>query len=175
MPLRIEFYDESLDDAEYRKTMLDRGFRIREPLARQSSGRLGVYIGYARLPSYLDQAPPLPEEWLPRYFFIEKLYDVDLKQGRYEYADQSSAVVIDVQKVKDKSVNAKDQPFYFQVDIQGERLAVIVEAFRLLVTGRLKPKEEWSSPGSIEAPKAEAREPSGSHTLPQTAATTQAA
>ena len=147
MPLRIEFLEESLDEEEVNAFLVANRFRLHEVIKRQPNGRLGVFVGWATLPNYVDQAPAFPKEWDAMYYFTDKLYKVDLKQGLYDYGD----VGLVVQLEKDKDLNE----LYYEVEVKGHDLAKVSHAYIHFRSGKLMPSSDWSSSGAIEAPKAE--------------------
>ncbi len=147
MPLRIEFLEESLDEEEVSVFLVEKRIRLREAIKRQPNGRLGMFVGWASLPNYVDQAPPFPGEWNPMYFYTDKLYETQLKEGLYEYGE----VRMVVQLEKDKDLNK----LYYEVEVKGHDLQKISHAYNHLRSGKLAPVSDWSSPGSVEAPRAE--------------------
>ncbi|MCR4256536.1 MAG: hypothetical protein NUW08_02420 [Candidatus Uhrbacteria bacterium] len=148
MPLRTEFLEETLEEEEVKAFLSETRFRLRETIKRQPSGRLGVFIGWASLPSYLDQAPKFPEEWCAMYYFTDKLYEYELEQGIYKYGE----VTIVVQLEKDHDL----RKLYHEVEVKGASLKRVSEAFGMLCAGKLKPFVPYaSSSGTIEAPKEE--------------------
>lgn len=172
MPLQIEFQREDLTLQEIDNSLKSRGFLIREPIKRMPSGKLGIYIGWAKLPGSLRKLPAtkvFPSDWETEFHYHDKLYGVEIAQGHYEYGrDSEITIVMDVQVTEDD-----ERRLCYAVNASGKSLEKLSQAFQHLMTGTLRPEKAWSSAGSVEAPVPDAKEEgSGQHNLPPTAATT---
>jgi hypothetical protein len=135
MPLRIEFADRNLTDDEVAEFLEEERLRLREPIKRQTSGRFGIYVAWAKLPNYLDQATSFPEEWEPIYFFTDKMYGMRLQQGVYEIDEQGGTITLIVQMSKDRDLGV----LYHEVEVKGENLESVSKAFLRLLSGELEP------------------------------------
>jgi len=175
MAMRTEFQLASLMESEVKKYLVKKGFTLRSEVLRQGNGRLAFVYRWATLPAYLNEAPTFPEDWLTRYFYHEEAFDLTIQQGRYTFGEGVNAISLTVQKF----FNIKANSLCYEINADGSDLKLITDACEQLRAGALKPVVSWSSPGTIEAPKAEEPaskgEGSGSHPLPQTAATASAA
>ncbi|MEI7511991.1 MAG: hypothetical protein WCK01_00845 [Candidatus Uhrbacteria bacterium] len=137
------------------------------------NGNISIFIRNVSTPGLKRKAigRPYPAELGPIYSFRADIHEGFLPQeGMYTCGEGIHS--ISAQRVKDVQLGKLKT----SVEIIGDDLDKIEQAYLLLRSGKLKPVHDWSSPGTIESPNSdEPKEGSGSHVLPQTAATPKAA
>jgi len=139
----------------------------------QANGNVAIYVGSASFPGLPRKKLKVPSELQVLYTFRADILDgFQPAEGMYTYGDDIES--FSVQRVKDVQLGKVKTA----VEIVSTNIERIEQAYSHLRSGKLKPTQDWSSVGTIEAPKAddpETKEGSGSHPLPPKAATPQAA
>lgn len=169
--LIIEFTDPSVTLEEIRD--LAKEGRIRLPSGRmdalkvQPNGCVGIET-MIFVPMLNRKVPKLPKELEVRYTYRQEIVDgIRPNEGVYSYGGENGGVeIMVVQRTFDRRLGVPKSV----VEIIGTDLNMIEQAYMCLRTGTLKPDQDWSSPGTIEAPAPEAKEDGGQLALPQVAA-----
>jgi hypothetical protein len=173
MGLIVEFTDPTVTREEIDAYIEDGRIPFvpgRHVVQRQANGNVAIYIGGASFPGLARKKLRLPDELQVLYTFRADIFDgYQPPEGMYAYGEDIQ--MMSAQRVKDVQLGQLKTV----VEIVSPSIERIEQAFSHLRSGKLKPIEDWSSSGTIEAPADEKKEPSGSHPVPQTAAATQAA
>lgn len=172
MALMIEFLDEEVDLDQIDEWQRDGIIALREKAVIQPNGNPAFFLKWWELPAYKLQRPLMPKGEEIRY-----TYRYDMRDGHAAREGLYEIEGIEQMSVQ-HGLEPRDGAKVSRVSIAGPDLKKICQAYEDLRAGQLRPKQEWSSSGSIEAPKETPAkdEGSGQHALPPKAATaTQAA
>lgn len=178
MSLTIEFIDETVTEKEINAYIRERKIPFNPKshrLQTMPNGHVSIFIGFAGVPRLAAKSPKLPSELEVQYIFQSDVDDASLREGVYAHGEDIE--VMTVQRVFDKRLGKLKSV----VEIVGTDLVKIEQAFMHLRSGKLKPTQDWTSAGTVEAPAPTpapsngpsngAKEGSGTHGLPPVAAT----
>ncbi|HVM90692.1 MAG TPA: hypothetical protein VMU11_02240 [Verrucomicrobiae bacterium] len=186
MGLNIEFIDPQVTREDIERYIAEKLIRF-DPklheLVKLPNGSNAIFVKNVSPPGLNvkvngrdNRRPMIPAGLEVMYIYRTDIFDSPLKEGIYAYGSEIESM--SVTRVKDTQVGK----IKTSIEIRGINLERVDQAFNQLRSGKLKPEHDWSSPGTVEAPKNEKSEPkseegSGQHDLPPTATTpaTQAA
>jgi hypothetical protein len=181
MGLNIEFIDPQVtreDIDRYIKEKLIRFNPASHELQTLPNGNLAIFVKNVGMPGLETKIngrkdrprPMIPDGLEIMYIFRGDIFENPPREGIYSYGEDIESM--SVQRVKDVSTGKVKTV----VEIRGTNLVRIEQAYNQVRSRKLPPTHDWSSPGTVEAPKADDnKEPSGSRELPPKAATATAA
>jgi hypothetical protein len=165
MTLLIEFLDERIGLREIDEMQRIGDITLRERAEIQPNGNPAFFLKWWELPAYKLQLPVMPDDAKIRYTYRYGMRDGHAaREGIYEIEG------IEMMSVQ-HGLDTRDGAKISRVMIASGDLAKICQVYEDLRANKLRPTQEWSSSGSIEAPKEPKGEGSGQHTLPPKAAT----
>lgn len=169
MTLLIEFMSKNVDCKQVDEWQRQGRIRLLERAQVQPNGSVGIFLKWFELPGYSEHFPLIPEdieeEGQVRYTYRQSLFDkYRLREGIYRVEGvEHLSVSYGLERTTEGAYPVS------RIAVVSESSGLVMDCYEDLRNGKLRPEQEWSTPGLVEAPKSE--EGSGSHPLPPMAVT----